>query len=133
MTQETGNQDFVDAIDNVQAAYGTDADVAHGLTALREMAVLQLLYGQIEKAERYMTVAPWLRPKDARSQRIMAHAKARQGRALEAAKLLLSASEGEESVVKLRDWKEVGFALLRVQQHKLGLRCLKKSQPSATA
>lgn len=131
MTREPDSKPFDDAFENERVALGTGGDFDKSMTALREMAIIQLLYGQVSNAERFMKIALWVRPKDGLSLRVMAHVKAREGRALDAAKLLLAASETSRSTVQLRDWKEVGLALLKAKQHKLGARCLKKSKAPA--
>lgn len=128
MTREPQNQPFHDAFQAEQTVPGSVSDVDAGLTTLREMAALQLLYGQPDKAERFMTIALWIRPEDGRSMRMMAHAKARKGHAVEAAKLLLAASDRGNAGVQFRDWKEVGLALLKGHQRKLGARFLKRSR-----
>lgn len=133
MTREPDSGPFDEARAAAQSVMDSPEGIDQGLAALREMAVVQLLYGQITNAKHFMTIALWIRPDDGRNLRVMAHVKSREGRALEAAKLLLAASESSEAKVKFRDWKEVGLALLRGHQFKLGSRFLKKSQDPVKA
>ena len=96
--------------------------------ALQELAAFHLLYGRAENAERFLRVALWIDPKDGNTQRLLAHAIARRGNAVEAAKMMMMAAKSFNAGLRLGDWKEVGLALLKQGQNELGLKFLTKKE-----
>lgn len=94
------------------------------LASMRDLAALQLLYGQPEQAQKLLRVALWIDGTDGRALRLMAHSHARLDQPIQAANTLVAASKAGNGAVRLRDWRDIGLALLKGGRRDLAMRFL---------
>ena len=94
------------------------------LATLQGLAALHMSYGQVQNAEKFLRIALWAAPNDAKSQRLMAHVYARLGQPKKAVDLMLAASKSPHVKLRMEDWKEIGLAFVRQSNLRVGLKLL---------
>ncbi|MEM9853015.1 MAG: hypothetical protein AAF841_01065 [Pseudomonadota bacterium] len=93
---------------------------------LCELAAFQLMHGRVEEAQHMARAALWLAPEHGSALRIMAHAHAKAGRPLDAAKAMIAAGRARGMRLSLRDWRAIGASMLAHGHRELGLKYLFK-------
>ena len=85
---------------------------------LRQLAVLHMLKGSFETAEKLISIAVWMDPSDVRSRIIRSRALAKSGQPALAVRQLLEARKLDPNEVGLNDWIEIGLSFARIGDSK---------------